>query len=237
MKKLLSIITLSLLCFSVQLDAKGGGGSSSSFGGGGRSSSSSSSWGSSSKPSTPASTPSKSYSSSSSTSKPSTSAPASKPSTATPQTSSRQVSNVERSKYEAASKSGTAFKTRESAVADFKAKNAEKYTSSYKTEPATRPTYIPQSYSSGGRSYNIIYNPGYGYGYWNGGGPGLGTFLLYSALEDIAMRDRLMAQNNYYVGEPPVYVQPHGVGYWIFSTLLGFIILAIFIGVFVRVFA
>ena len=228
MKKLLSLIVISLLCFNIQLDAKGGGGSSSGGGGGSRSSSS---FGSSSK----------SYSAPSSVSKPSTpsSSTASKPSTAQTQTSTRQTSNVERSKYEAASKSGTAFKTREAAVADFKTKNATKYTSTYISEPATRPSHIPTSYSSGGRSYTVIYNQSYGgYGYWNGGGPGLGTFLLYNMMADSLMRDRMMAQQNYYVGNaPPVYVETHhGFFYWLFTTLFGILILGVFVGVFVVVF-
>ena len=225
MKKLLALITIALLSFNVQLDAKGGGGSSSSGGG----SRSSSSFGSSSKSySAPSSTPSNSYSSSSSR----PSSPSSSASTAKPQTSSRPEAKVERSKYEAASKSGTAFKTRESAVADFKTKNAAKYTSTYLSEPAQRPSHIPTTYSNGGHSYTVIYNQGYGgYGYWNGGGPGIGTFLMYDMMMDNAMLNRQMAQQNYYIGDvPPVYVH-HGVFYWFLSIVTGLFIVVIILGI------
>lgn len=121
-----------------------------------------------------------------------------------PQTSTRVQSNVERSKYEAASKSGTVFKTRESAIADFKTKKADTYTSKFASEPTTRPSYIPQTYKSNGTSYNITYNQSVGgYGYWSGGGPGIGTFLLYDALSDAVMLNTLMDRDNYYVGNAP----------------------------------
>jgi hypothetical protein len=121
-----------------------------------------------------------------------------------PQTSTRPQSTVERSKYEAASKSGTVFKTRESAISDFKTKKANTYTSKYTAEPTTRPSHIPQTYKSNGTSYNVTYNQSVGgYGYWNGGGPGLGTFMLYDALSDAVMLNTLMDRDNYYVGNAP----------------------------------
>jgi hypothetical protein len=121
-----------------------------------------------------------------------------------PQTSTRPQSNVERSKYEAASKSGTVFKTRESAIADFKAKEADTYTSKFTAEPAKRPDYIPQTYKANGTNYNITYNQSVGgYGYWSGGSPGIGSFLLYDALSDAVMMNTLMDRDHYYVGDAP----------------------------------
>jgi hypothetical protein len=38
-------------------------------------------------------------------------------------------------------------------------------TQGYTREPAARPTYIPQTTYVGGRNYNIIFVPGFGYGY------------------------------------------------------------------------
>jgi hypothetical protein len=58
--------------------------------------------------------------------------------------------------------------------------------------------------SSNGSSYDVVYNPSQrGYGYWNGGGPGLGTWMMYDALSDTIMLNSLMSKNNYYVGSPP----------------------------------
>jgi len=156
-----------------------------------------------------------------------------------PQTSSRPQSTVERSKYEAASKSGTVFKTRESAVADFKAKKATTYTSKFTTEPAKRPDHIPQTYKSNGTSYNVTYNQSVGgYGYWNGGGPGLGTFMLYDALSDAVMMNTLMDRDHYYVGDAPTTVNHYDsddgstfltVMLWIVGITILFVIVGFFL--------
>lgn len=119
---------------------------------------------------------------------------------------SKPSSKVEYNRYKDATKSGKAFTTKESATADFKAKYGSQYTSSFKTEPASRPSYIPSRYRYNGRDVDIVYNPGMGYGYWNGGGPGLGTFLLYDAISDAAnaaMISNAMANRGYYVGAVP----------------------------------
>lgn len=129
-----------------------------------------------------------------------------------PQTSTRPQSTVERSKYEAASKSGTVFKTRESAISDFKTKKATTYTSKYTAEPTTRPSHIPQTYKSNGTSYNVTYNQSVGgYGYWSGGSSGLGTFMLYDALSDAVMLNTLMDRDNYYVGSAPINHDSSGI--------------------------
>lgn len=63
-------------------------------------------------------------------------------------------------------------------------KIASQYKSTYATQPATRPEYIPQTYKSGGNTYNISYNSGYGgYGYM---GPG-GSWMMYDVMSDMAM--------------------------------------------------
>jgi hypothetical protein len=138
-----------------------------------------------------------------------------------PQTSTRPQSTVERSKYEAASKSGTVFKTRESAVADFKAKKATTYTSKFATEPTKRPDHIPQTYKANGTSYNITYNQNVGgYGYWNGGGPGLGSFLLYDLLQDEINLNRVMDSQHYYVGNAPVIESNSSSGWTVFWIIV-----------------
>jgi uncharacterized Zn-finger protein len=173
-------------------------GFSSSSSGSSSSSSRSFSSSSSSKPSSFTSN-SKSYTAPKATSSGSSSG-SSKPYTASPQTSGRVTSNVDTARYKAASQSGTAFKTRESAVADFKAKKASSYTSRYNSEPASRPTHIPSTYREGGTNRTIIYNQSSGgYGFYNS----LGAFMIYDAMSDSQNLNKLMSQNNYYVGQPP----------------------------------
>jgi hypothetical protein len=222
--KSLKIIAFTLVCFG-QLDAAPYSSSSRSF------SSSSSSRSSSSSPSRSFSSSSSSYSapkasppksssygakstssssfgsSSSSYKTPTVSSPETKSSIwkSNTQTSTRLQSNVESNRYANAAKTGKVFQTRESAINDFKKSKAATYTNSYVTEPTKRPDYIPPTYrSKDGRSYNVTFNQSYGgYGYWNGGGPGLGTFLLYDMMQDQAMLNLQMSRNNYYVGNPP----------------------------------
>jgi hypothetical protein len=156
-----------------------------------------------------------------------------KPGSASPQSSTRVGSKVEVSRYQNAVKSGKAFTTRESAVADFKAKNANTFTNKFKTEPSKRPDYIPSNYTSGGKSYKIVYDRSSGgYGYWNGGGPGLGTWMMYDALSDMAMMNTLMSRQNYYIGQPVVawggswfkFLMWFGAGLGV--TLIGILIIA-----------
>lgn len=108
-----------------------------------------------------------------------------------------------RSVYDAARSKGTLFASREEATSSFSRSLGSRYASTFASEPATRPTWIPNSTLIGGRSVNIVYNPALGgYGYLD---PLLGTWILYDAMRDAAMMDRLMAGNGYYWGPPPVY--------------------------------
>lgn len=219
MKTLFKAIALAMFCLAPLAEAKSYGGG----GGGFRSSSSRSFSSSRSSYSAPASSVTKQSAapSSNSYSKPSTSGSAA-------QTSTRPTSKVDIARYEAASKSGKAFTTREAAVADFKAKNANTstYTSKYSTEPAQRPTHIPRTYNYQGRRVDVVYNQSYGgYGYWSGGGPGLGTWMMYDAISDAAMINTLMSRNNYYVGQPPARFDFWGS--WVFA--LGLIALIVVI--------
>lgn len=220
MKNVLKIIAFTFLSIA-SVDAKSFGGGGGSRGGGGFSSSSSSSRSSSSYSSRPSSSPSK----------PSTpsAAPVNKPTPnwgSKPQTSTRPVSAVEQSRYQAAVKSGKTFQTRDAAVADFKTKEAPKYSSRYATEPSTRPSHIPSSYKdSTGATRTIVYNQGGGgYGYYSGGGPGLGTFMLYDMMSDTMMMNAMMSKQNYYVGAPPQPTVVHhtnsGWGFWGWFTAL-----------------
>lgn len=226
-KNILKIVACAFLCIGqVEAGFSSSSRSSSSSSSSSRSSSSSSSysrpsssssWGSSSRSSTPSTKPSSSWgSSSNSSAKSSQSAAPSSSSSgkswfSKPQTSTRPQSNVDRSRYEAAVKSGKSFQSRDAAVADFKAKEATKYQNKFTAEPATRPDYIPQKYKGNdGRSYDVTYNPSSGgYGYWSGGGPGLGTWMMYDMMSDAIMMNTMMNRSNYYVGSPPAATVVH----------------------------
>ena len=60
------------------------------------------------------------------------------------------------------------YTSRTQAESDFKAQQASMYTNSFKTQPTTRPEYIPGSISRGGTTYNVTYHNG-GYGYYDHG--------------------------------------------------------------------
>ena len=133
--------------------------------------------------------------------------PATKPveKSSTPKTSTqiardKQIAE-QKVKYDSAKATGKAFPSKDAAIADWKTKNTGKYESKFKTEPTTKPSYIPNTYSgSNGYSAPISYNQQYGgYGYMDA----LGTFILWDALTDIAFQDRQIQQAGYYVGNPP----------------------------------
>jgi hypothetical protein len=219
MKTLLKTLLIAALTICT-LDAKSSGSSSRSSGSSFKSSSSSFK---SSPSSTPKSSPSSAKYTGGTTS-------SSKPGSVAPQTSTRVGSKVEVSRYQEAVKSGKAFTTRESAVADFKTKNATSFTNKFTSEPAKRPDYIPSNYTTGGKSYNVVYNPTVGgYGYWNGGGPGLGTWMVYDTLSDMAMMNTMMARQNYYVGTPVVASSTS------FVTVMSCIVAVIVFGCFIAV--
>lgn len=159
-----------------------------------------------SSPSKSYSPPSKSYSPKpkSSALQPNTSSKPKTPGSAT-QSSAKQKSTVQQKRYEAASKSGKAFKTRDAAVKDFKTKNADKFPSKYTTKPETRPAHIPEkTKDASGQSRDVVYDNSHGgYGYYSGGGPGLGTFIMYDMMSDAIMMNTMMSRQNYYIGDSP----------------------------------
>lgn len=108
----------------------------------------------------------------------------------------------------------TPVKSKSEYVSDFKAKNAQTYTNKFTAEPASRPSYIPQTHVVGGNTYNINYNSGYGgYGYYNA----LGAFIMFDALEHAA-------NNNYHREmsySQPVYVSD---SHWTFGEFLLFLL-------------
>jgi len=140
---------------------------------------------------------------------------------------SKKATSADKKAYEKAKAQGTTFKSRKAASADFKKKNAAKYTSTYVSKPTTRPGHIPQTTMVGGTSTTIIYNQGGGgYGYMNS----LGTFMLYNAMADAAMRpyyNRQMASAGYYYGPPPV----SGPGIFMIVLIIGGIAVLVIVGI------
>lgn len=139
------------------------------------------------------------------------------------------MSSAEKALYERAKQSGTVFASREEAAVSFKQKYASEFKSTFDREPPVRPTYIPSTYTySTGHTTTVIYEPRYrGYGYWSGGGPNLGDFILYDMLADAAMSQRVYVQKGYYVGPPPTYVSYWGDVFLVFLVLFICIILVV----------
>jgi hypothetical protein len=122
----------------------------------------------------------------------------------------RSSASAQRSLYDSARKNGTLFSSKAEASQAFKSRYAKDYGSSFASEPAARPSYIPSSAMVGGRNVNIVYNQGLGgYGYLH---PTLGTWMLFDALGDAMMMDSVMSSRGYYWGGTPAYVT-HGPGY------------------------
>jgi hypothetical protein len=125
--------------------------------------------------------------------------------------------------YDSARRSGTLFSSKAEAAQSFKSRYANDYGTKFASEPPARPSYVPSTAFIGGRSVNIMYNQGLGgYGYFH---PGLGTWILYDALADAAMSDRLMYDRGYYWGGAPVYMshRPSFLGF-AFAMLILFLV-------------
>jgi hypothetical protein len=162
----------------------------------------SSGWGSSTTPSAPAtSSPSRSSFGSPSSTPSNPSAPATSSSSSfgswfggkksSPATNN--ASNTDKA-LSAKTAANSNTKSRETLVNEFKAQNAAKYTNTFKSEPASRPSYIPQSKQFDGVERPITYNVNTGnYGYWNA----LGTFMVYDALTDAAHNHATTVHHTY----------------------------------------
>lgn len=111
--------------------------------------------------------------------------------------------------------------TKDQAISEFKSKHASQYTTKFKSEPKTRPTYIPPSTNVGGRTVNITYNSGYGgYGYMH---PLTGTWMMFDIMSDAMVMSSLMNNHGYrtvpYTDAPVVYASSW-YGTFIFLTFL-----------------
>jgi len=131
----------------------------------------------------------------------------------------------QRGLYDSAKRNGTLFSSREEAAQSFRGRYAKDYGSSFASEPATRPSYIPAATTVAGRSVPVGYNPAMGgYGYIH---PMLGTWILFDALGDAAMLNYAMSNRGYYWGGAPAYVS-HGPGFM--TIALGILVLLVIAG-------
>ena len=133
---------------------------------------------------------------------------------------------VSQANYQRARANGTTFQSRQQAEQAFVSRNASQYPSRYASQPTSRPGHIPQTTRVDGRNVNVTYNAGLGgYGYLH---PGLGTWVLYSAMADAAMLGVLMSRNHYYYGPAPgAYYGGRPSGFW-----TGLMVIAIILAVF-----
>ena len=105
-----------------------------------------------------------------------------------------------------AKRTGTNYKTRDAAMKDYKAKNPDpkKSFNTFKSEPTTRPSYIPQNHTlSDGRSVSINYNPTHGgYGYMD---PITGAFvgaMMINSISNAAYASNMANSGYHYPGSP-----------------------------------
>tara|TARA_B100001778_G_scaffold334986_1_gene350480 strand:+ start:32616 stop:33341 length:726 start_codon:yes stop_codon:yes gene_type:complete len=117
---------------------------------------------------------------------------------------STKATKADRALHDRAKKQGTHFQNRQQATAAFATKKGPELRAKnpvrFDSKPATRPSYIPQTYSSGGNTYNISYNPGYGgYGYMNA----LGTWVMYDIMWNQAFVNNQMRTYGYAYGPAP----------------------------------
>jgi hypothetical protein len=81
-------------------------------------------------------------------------------------------------------------------VRNFEATHAKNYTSSYSSEPTSRPAHIPQTVLVDNRSYPVQYDVGHrGYGYCDNSG-----WRTYDVVRDAVMLGALMQHHNYNYG-------------------------------------
>lgn len=119
------------------------------------------------------------------------------------------------------------MKSKSDYLAEFKTQNEQKYTNTFKTEPATRPSYIPAT----NNGFPLVYNPTYsGYGYLDG----TNRWVAYDALSvasDIAYRDALRQHQYSMAATPAVYTNnSHAPG---FGLVVFFIVVVVGVLIFV----
>lgn len=119
------------------------------------------------------------------------------------------------------------FKDREAAVGRFQTDKASSYSNKFDREPASRPQWVPQTYTlSGGMSVSVGYVPWmHGYGYWN---PMLNTWVAYDLMQDEMMMGQMMAQEGYLVQDPTM--RGFGAGTYIFAGII-FLAVLVVIGI------
>ena len=111
-----------------------------------------------------------------------------------------KMTKADRALYSKAKTNGTVFKSRAAAKKSFQAKHGNQYGSKFSNKPNRRPDHIPQTTKVNGKSTPVSYNQSYGgYGYMGAGG----SWIMYSAMADVAMMSMLMNRHHYYHGAQP----------------------------------
>lgn len=111
---------------------------------------------------------------------------------------------ADRALHDRAKKQGTHFQSRQQATEAFTKtkgpKLRQKHPVTFDKEPATRPSYIPQTHTAGGTTYNVTYNQDRGgFGYTDA----LGMFILYDVMTNDSFVNNQMKSSGYAYGPPP----------------------------------
>ena len=129
-------------------------------------------------------------------------------------------STTDRAAYQKAKAAGTTYRTRPDAQKAFMSKHGSQFGSKYGTQPAKRPSHIPQSTQVSGKAVPVTYNTqrgGYGYQV-----PGSG-WMMYSVTRDVAMMSLLMNRHSYHYGAAPGTYYSSGPNYLGILVMLGFV--------------
>lgn len=132
---------------------------------------------------------------------------------------------------------GPTYKSRDEGTKAYLASNPKLSTvegknsqfNSFKSEPSTRPSYIPQSTNVNGRPVNITYNQGYGgYGYMDPMTNVWMSAMAVGMVADMAINHNMAMSGYRYYGDPFTPVRTSYMSFWGF--LWSIIILMVVVG-------
>lgn len=139
-------------------------------------------------------------------------------------TASKQKTTADKKLHDRAKAQGTQFKDRKSATTAFAAKKGPELKKAnpvtFASQPATRPSYVPQNTTVGGNTYNVSYNQSRGgYGYMDA----LGMFVMYDIMTNRSFVDGQMRSSGYAYGPAP----HNNGGMVIISVLLSLVVVVV----------
>ena len=140
----------------------------------------------------------------------------------------RPGSATDRAAYQKAKAAGTTYRTRADSQKAFMSKHGNQYGSKYQTQPAQRPSHIPQTTRVNGQTIPVTYGARYGgYGYQM---PGSG-WMMYSVARDVTMMSLLMNRHHYYYGDSSGDYRSSGSGFFgslVMMAFVGFAVSSLF---------